>query len=139
MYDVTKPLAFYKNSCFFSLSWKIMALIRFHLLLLVFISSSHLLLYDVKMLSILIKNYDFEESQEHISIPSVFIALIWVQGIKTNFWGSETSQSYHQTLDRKYDWVQAVFYSLTHRKQYSVVKPIVYVNGGSDPLFFAIF
>ena len=60
----------------------------------------------------------------------VFITLLCVQGIDTNFRGSETSQWCHQTLDQKYGWVQAVFYSLTHREQYSVVKPVVCINWG---------
>ena len=34
-----------------------------------------------------------------------------------------TSQWRHKSPDQKYDWVQAVFYSLTHREQYSAVKP----------------
>ena len=39
------------------------------------------------MLSILIENIVLEESQEKISITSVFITILWVQGIKTSFWG----------------------------------------------------
>ena len=38
------------------------------------------------MLSTLIENIVLEESQEKISITSVFIAILWVQGIKTSFW-----------------------------------------------------
>ena len=39
------------------------------------------------MLSILIENIVLEESQEKISITSVLIAILWVQGIKASFWG----------------------------------------------------
>ena len=95
-----KIISFYQNSCFCNFSWKTIALIRFHLLVLasnyrnVFsrpddVPIPHLLLCDVKMLSILIENIVLEESQENISITSVFITLLWVQGIKTSFWGSD--------------------------------------------------
>ena len=81
---------------FCNFSWKTIALRRFHLLVLALnyrnvfsrtddVTVPHLLLCDVRMLSILIEN--IEESQENISITNMFITLLWVQGIKTSFWG----------------------------------------------------
>ena len=66
---------------------KTITLIRFHLLVLALnyrnvfsrsddVTIPHLLLCDVKMLSILIENIVLEESQENISITSVFIHLL---------------------------------------------------------------
>ena len=93
-------LVFYQNSCFCNFSWKTVALILFHLFVLALnyrnvfskpddVTSPHLQLHDVKMLSILIENIVLEKSQESISITSVFITFIWVQGIKTSLWGSD--------------------------------------------------
>ena len=75
------------------------SLIRFHLLVLALnyrnvfaktgdVTIPHLLLCDVRILSILIENIVLEESQENILITSIFITLLWVQRIKTSFWGS---------------------------------------------------
>ena len=60
---------------------------RFHLLVLALyyrnvfsrsddVRSLHLLLCDVKMLSVLIENIVLEKSQENVSITSVFITLL---------------------------------------------------------------
>ena len=92
-------ISFYQNSCFCNFSQKTIALICFHLLVLALnyrnvfsrpddVTIPHLLLCDVKNFSVLIENIVSEESEENISITSVFITLIWVQGIKTSFWGS---------------------------------------------------
>ena len=44
------------------------------------------------------------------------------------FLGSNSITTTSQPLDQKYDWVQAVFYSLTCREQYSAVKPFSQKN-----------
>ena len=72
----------------------------------------HGLLCDAKMLSILIENIFFEESQENMSITSVFITLLWVQVIKTCFWGSGDVIMISQAPRRKVRLGKVVFYSL---------------------------
>ena len=89
----------HKIISFLSKQFFFCSLIRFHLLVLTLnyrnvfaktrdVTIPHLLLCDVRILSILIENIVLEESQENISITSIFITLPWVQRIKTSFWGS---------------------------------------------------
>ena len=73
----------------------------------------HGLLCDAKMLSILIENIFFEESQENMSITSVFITLLWVQVIKICFWGSGDVIMISQAPRPKARVGKVVFYSLT--------------------------
>ena len=80
-------ISFLSKQLFLQFLMKTIALILFHLLVLALnyrnvfskpddVTSPHLQLHDVKMLSILIENIVLEKSQESISITSVFITLI---------------------------------------------------------------
>ena len=66
------------------------------------------LLCGVTLLSILIENV---VPQKKLSFTNVSITFLWAQSKKTSFRGFNDVKS----LDQNYDWVQAVFYSLTHR------------------------
>ena len=83
----------------------------------------YLLLCDVTMLSILIENVVLKVLQEKMLITNVSITFLWAQSKKTSFWVPMTPLRHHKLLGQKYNLVQTVFYSVTHREWYSTVKP----------------
>ena len=122
-----KIISFFFKQLFLQFLRKTTALIRFHLLVLALnyrilfswpdnVTSPHLLLCDITLLSVLIENVVLEVSQEN-----KLTTLLWAQN-KTSFWRSDDVIMTSQAPRPKARLGQPVFYSLTHRKQYSAVK-----------------
>ena len=93
-------ISFSLKNVFCKFAWKTIALIRFHVLVLILnhksvfsrpddVTSPHSLLRAVILLSILIENIVLVVPQEKLSFTFVSITLLWAQSKTTSLWGSD--------------------------------------------------